>query len=69
MKQINVPVQDAVYEAAKVSAARAGMLFKAWVERAIAAATDPQDRSRQEKYIKEFYGRASRKYGNREPAA
>jgi hypothetical protein len=35
MKQINVPVEDEVYEAAKLLAAKAGMLLKAWVARAI----------------------------------
>ena len=40
MRNINVPVEDAVYDAAKVSAARAGMLFRKWVERAIADAAD-----------------------------
>ena len=37
---INVPVDQAVYDAAKVSAAKAGMLFRKWVERAIADACD-----------------------------
>lgn len=40
MRNINVPVEDAVYDAAKVAAAKAGMLFRKWVERAIADATD-----------------------------
>jgi len=35
MKQINVPVEDEVYEAAKLLAAKCGMLLKAWVARAI----------------------------------
>lgn len=35
-----MPVEQAVYNAAKVSAARAGMLFRKWVERAIADACD-----------------------------
>jgi hypothetical protein len=37
---INVPVDQAVYDAAKVSAAKAGMLFRKWVERAIADACE-----------------------------
>lgn len=41
MPNINVPVDQAVYDAAKVSAAKAGMLFRKWVERAIADACDP----------------------------
>ena len=40
MPNINVPVDKAVYDAAKVSAAKAGMLFRKWVERAIADASD-----------------------------
>jgi hypothetical protein len=43
MRQINVPVEDAAYEAAKVAAARKGMLFRKWVERAILDACEPQD--------------------------
>ncbi len=35
-----MPVDQAVYDAAKVSAAKAGMLFRKWVERAIADAAD-----------------------------
>ncbi len=35
LKQINVPVEDEVYEAAKLLAAKCGMLLKAWVARAI----------------------------------
>ena len=35
MKQINVPVEDEVYEAAKLATEKAGMLLKAWVARAI----------------------------------
>jgi len=35
MKQINVPVEDEVYETAKIMAAKAGMMLKAWVARAI----------------------------------
>lgn len=35
-----MPVDQAVYDAAKVSAAKAGMLFRKWVERAIADACD-----------------------------
>jgi hypothetical protein len=35
MKQINVPVEDEVYESAKLLATKAGMLLKAWVARAI----------------------------------
>ena len=35
MKHINVPVEDEVYEAAKLMAAKAGMMLKAWVARAI----------------------------------
>ena len=35
-----MPVEDAVYDAAKVSAAKAGMLFRKWVERAIADACE-----------------------------
>ena len=37
MRQINVPVADDVYEAAKVDAANRGMLFKKFVERALMA--------------------------------
>ncbi len=43
MRQINVPVEDAVYEAAKVASARAGMLFRKWVERAVADACEGSD--------------------------
>jgi hypothetical protein len=35
MRQINVPVEDEVYEAAKLLATKAGMLLKAWIARAI----------------------------------
>jgi hypothetical protein len=35
MRQINVPVEDAVYVAAKVAAAARGMLFRVWVARAL----------------------------------
>lgn len=38
MRQINVAVEDSVYEAAKIAAARAGMKFKKWVERALSEA-------------------------------
>jgi hypothetical protein len=38
MRQINIPVSDEVYEAAKKAARDAGMLFRAWVERAMATA-------------------------------
>ena len=38
MRQINVAVEDSVYDAAKVAAAKAGMKFKKWVERALADA-------------------------------
>jgi hypothetical protein len=44
VRQINVTVDDDVYEGAKVTAARCGMKFKAWVARALDAATDPRDR-------------------------
>ena len=37
MRQINLPVADDTYEAAKKCARDAGMLFRAWVERAILA--------------------------------
>jgi hypothetical protein len=37
MRQINLPVSDSTYEAAKKCALDAGMLFRAWVERAILA--------------------------------
>ncbi len=40
MRQINVPIEDAVYEAAKIAAAKKGMLFKRWVEKAISDACD-----------------------------
>ncbi len=43
MRQINVPVEDAVYEAAKAEAARKGMLFRFWVERVIREACEPAD--------------------------
>ncbi len=43
MRQINVPVEDAVYEAAKVASARAGMLFRKWVERAVSDACEGSD--------------------------
>lgn len=43
MAQINVPVSDEIYQAAKTAAARAGMKFYAWVERAVRAAVDPRD--------------------------
>ena len=39
MRQINVPVADDVYEAAKIEAANRGMLFKKFVEHALVAAT------------------------------
>ena len=39
VRQINVPVADDVYEAAKVEAANRGMLFKKFVEHALMAAT------------------------------
>ncbi len=39
-RQINVPVPAPVYEAAKAASARAGMLFRKWVERAVADACD-----------------------------
>jgi len=35
MRQVNVPVEDDVYEAAKVEAARRGMIFKKFVELAL----------------------------------
>lgn len=35
MKQINVPVEDEVYAEAKLMAAQAGMMLKAWIARAI----------------------------------
>ena len=37
MRQINLPVADDTYEAAQKCARDAGMLFRAWVERAILA--------------------------------
>ena len=40
MHQINVPVSDEVYAAAKIEAAKRGMLFKRWVEWALARACD-----------------------------
>jgi len=36
MRQVSVPIDDAVYERAKDAARKAGMLFRFWVERAIA---------------------------------
>jgi hypothetical protein len=44
VRQINVSVDDDVYEGAKVTAARMGMKFKSWVARAVSDATDPRDR-------------------------
>ncbi len=35
-----MPVEDAVYEAAKVAAAKRGMLFRKWVQEAISLACD-----------------------------
>ncbi len=35
MKQINVPVEDSVYVAAKIETNRCGMLFRKWIERAV----------------------------------
>ena len=39
-RQINVPVSEDLYQAAKVEAARRGMFFRRWVEWAIASACD-----------------------------
>jgi predicted HicB family RNase H-like nuclease len=38
VRNINVRVEEEVYAAAKVAAAKCGMLFRKWVERAIADA-------------------------------
>jgi hypothetical protein len=38
MHQINVPLEDDLYKACKVAAIKSGMLMKAWVARALAAA-------------------------------
>lgn len=35
VKQLNVPLEDEVYSAAKIGAATAGILLKDWVARAI----------------------------------
>lgn len=35
MKQINVPVEDEVYTAAKEAARQSGMIFKRWVAMAV----------------------------------
>ena len=35
MRQVNVPIEEPVYERAKDCARHAGMLFRKWVERAI----------------------------------
>jgi hypothetical protein len=43
MRQINVPVEDAVYEAAKIASARRGMLFRKFIERAVLDALEPRD--------------------------
>ncbi len=42
-RQLNIPVEDSVYHAAKVASARAGMLFRKWVERAILDACEGSD--------------------------
>lgn len=39
VRQVNVPVEDHVYEAAKQEAARRGMIFKRFVEHALIMAT------------------------------
>lgn len=44
VRQINVTVEDDVYDGAKTTAARTGMTFKRWVARALSDATDPRDR-------------------------
>ena len=41
VRNINVPVSDEIYDAAKVAAAKSGMFFGKWVERAIADAAEP----------------------------
>ena len=41
MRNLNVEIDDAVYDAAKASAAEAGMLLRKWVERAIKNSADP----------------------------
>lgn len=43
MRNLNVEIEDATYEAAKASAGRAGMLLRKWVERAILDAADLPD--------------------------
>lgn len=40
VRNINVSVSDEIYDAAKVAAAKSGMFFGKWVERAIADAAD-----------------------------
>lgn len=42
MRNLNVEIEDAAYEAAKLAAANAGMLLRKWVERAILAAAEPE---------------------------